>query len=323
MIVDYIIVGQGIAGTLLSYLLHARGKKVLVFDKYNPDSQQSSKVAAGVLNPFNQHPGKPAPLFDLHVETAIKIYKEIEQVLNERIILPYSILYFPNQKGETILKNKHSDFNCQNCFLPAWTYEVIEGAYVIKNQILISEWRKWLLKNKMLCEDFFDQSQCYFGQEEIKYQDIRSENIIFAEGTYGKNNPWLKHLNFTPNRGDVLILNIPQLPQNYIYHQSMRLVPLGGSKFWYGSNYKWTFDSLRPDAHWRSTAVEQLKTWLKIPFQIEQHWVAERPTTAGQQIIAGRHPNNQRVSILNGLGTKGFTQGPYFAMKLIQSMLNY
>ena len=50
MHVDYLIVGQGIAGTVLSYTLLEKGKTALVIDKNQ--AQTSSKVATGICNPI-------------------------------------------------------------------------------------------------------------------------------------------------------------------------------------------------------------------------------------------------------------------------------
>src|SRR4051812_15632298 len=49
MIVDYLIVGQGLCGTFLSYYLLKAGKKVIIVDKSNAFT--ASKVASGVINP--------------------------------------------------------------------------------------------------------------------------------------------------------------------------------------------------------------------------------------------------------------------------------
>jgi len=49
MTVDYLIIGQGICGTWLSYYLLKKGKKVLVIDEYNNSS--ASNVASGLINP--------------------------------------------------------------------------------------------------------------------------------------------------------------------------------------------------------------------------------------------------------------------------------
>lgn len=46
---NYIIVGLGLAGSLLAYFLIKAGKRVLVVDSFKPNS--SSRVAAGLINP--------------------------------------------------------------------------------------------------------------------------------------------------------------------------------------------------------------------------------------------------------------------------------
>ena len=46
---DYIVLGQGISGSFLSYYLIKAGKKVLVIDESKPFT--ASKIASGVINP--------------------------------------------------------------------------------------------------------------------------------------------------------------------------------------------------------------------------------------------------------------------------------
>ena len=50
MQLDYIIVGQGLAGSLLCYQMIKRGRKVRVYDDL--PQPKSSVVAAGIYNPF-------------------------------------------------------------------------------------------------------------------------------------------------------------------------------------------------------------------------------------------------------------------------------
>ena len=47
---DYIIVGQGIAGTVLAFQLRLQGKRVFVIDKHR--DYTSSKIAPGTYNPM-------------------------------------------------------------------------------------------------------------------------------------------------------------------------------------------------------------------------------------------------------------------------------
>ena len=51
--VDFLIVGQGLAGSILALNLQQRGKSVLVID--NEHYGSASQVAAGLINPVNGH----------------------------------------------------------------------------------------------------------------------------------------------------------------------------------------------------------------------------------------------------------------------------
>ena len=49
MTVDYLIIGQGVSGTFLSYYLEKENKSFLVIDDNQPNSP--SRIAAGIINP--------------------------------------------------------------------------------------------------------------------------------------------------------------------------------------------------------------------------------------------------------------------------------
>jgi len=46
---DFILVGQGLAGTLLAHFLKAAGQRILVIDQ--PNENTASQIAAGIINP--------------------------------------------------------------------------------------------------------------------------------------------------------------------------------------------------------------------------------------------------------------------------------
>ena len=49
MQVEFLIIGQGISGTFLSFYLHQNKRSFLVID--NPETTSASNVAAGIINP--------------------------------------------------------------------------------------------------------------------------------------------------------------------------------------------------------------------------------------------------------------------------------
>src|SRR6185312_2482863 len=80
MNVDYLIIGQGTAGTLLSYTLLQQGCTVIVLDEYKANS--ASRVAAGVINPVSGRRFTIAWLYDEIYPVAVKVYRDMERLLN-------------------------------------------------------------------------------------------------------------------------------------------------------------------------------------------------------------------------------------------------
>src|SRR5690606_34402787 len=111
-----------------------------------------------------------------------------------------------------------------------------------------------------------------------------------------------------------LLIDIPDLKSDQIWHFGhTRLIPLGESKYWCGSNYRWEIEDVQPDADWRSETEALLKTYLRVPFIVRDHFVAERPTIAGQQPVFGFLKNHPQIGIFNGFGTRGFSLTPLLA----------
>ena len=77
--VDYIIVGQGLAGTLLTHDLLEKKQSVLIIDK--PHAAMASKVAAGLFNPVGVKRCIRSWRVDDFLPIAIERYKSLEEKL--------------------------------------------------------------------------------------------------------------------------------------------------------------------------------------------------------------------------------------------------
>src|SRR6476646_6863359 len=80
--VDYIIVGQGIAGTVLAHTFLQKGLKVFIID--TPELSQASKVAAGLYNPVVFKRLVKSWMADELIQSMDKFYGAAEQLLNTR-----------------------------------------------------------------------------------------------------------------------------------------------------------------------------------------------------------------------------------------------
>ena len=84
MQVEYIIVGQGICGTFLSYYLSKKNISFTVIDESRP--QSSSKIASGVINPITGRRLVRTWMIEDVMPFAVNAYRNLEQELNCHLI---------------------------------------------------------------------------------------------------------------------------------------------------------------------------------------------------------------------------------------------
>lgn len=321
---DALIIGQGMAGTLLSYELLCAGKTVLVIDR--PNKNKASLVASAVLNPLVGKQWTIAKDAATLIPTAVATYQQFNTLLKIDVLQEKSILVFhPNELAATNFENQIKTGNPytqiaatiehQN-WQAVWGIGEVSPAYTIDAATLLQQWRLYLTAKGAFIEDHFEPTKWTWTQNKIRYQSYTADKIIFCEGAVGRANPFFPTATFTQNKGEALLLSIPQLAQQHIYHKEFRLVPHRDGLFWCGSNYTWAYDTLQPNASWRKETETALKDWLRLPFETVDHWVAERPTTAGQKPWLLQHPEQPHVYFFNGMGTRGFSAGPTWAKEM-------
>jgi glycine/D-amino acid oxidase-like deaminating enzyme len=327
---DFLIIGQGMAGTLLSYELMRAGKSVLIIDR--KDKHNTSLVASAVINPLVGKNWTLAKEAERLIPQALDTYQQLNHLLQADLVQQKSLFVF--HPDEASKQNFNKQMEAGNPYLKEQTVTEnlvwnasfgigeVAPVYTIDAQELLIKWSRYLNTKNALLEEKFDFDDLKFSGDIIHYKDFTAENLVFCEGAIGRQNPFFSSLTFTQNRGDALLLSIPNLSPEHIYHKDFRLVPHRDNLFWCGSNYIWEYDSLEPNIEWRMQTEKALKSWLKLPFEIVDHWVAERPTTAGQQSLLLQHKQHKNLYFFNGLGTRGFSAGPSLAKEMAALMLN-
>jgi glycine/D-amino acid oxidase-like deaminating enzyme len=332
MQVDYLIIGQGISGTWLSYYLEKEGKSFLVID--NNSKSSPSRIAAGIINPVTGRRHVEVWMANEILPFTLAAYQQIGKELNINTISQKNIIdFFPSpqmrvsfmqrieEKGEYVYScNDENQF--QNFFNYDFGCGEIKPVYTAHLETLLPAWRMQLNEKRQLLEEEFDITQLRVEKEKVHYKHITASAIIFCDGNNSASNPYFKQLPFAPNKGEVLIADIPDLPPTNIYKKGMMLAPLSTGMWWAGSDYKWEFDNPNPTAEFRQKTEQLLKSWLKVPFKIVSHLSGVRPATLERRPFIGLHPLHPNVGILNGMGTKGCSLAPFFARQLVQKMLN-
>ena len=212
----------------------------------------------------------------------------------------------------------------ENDWLPYINYElgygIIQPAYLIDIQTLLTSHRKKLLADDKLREENFDASQLIIKETRIEYKDINAGKIIFCDGVAGYNNPFFPNLPFGLNKGEIVLVEIPGFPATHIVKKGYSLVPWASSIFWLGSTYLWEFENDQPTKGFYDFAENWLKQNIKMPFKIIDHLASVRPATLERKPFVGLHPANNKLGILNGMGTKGCSLAPFFAKQLVNHL---
>jgi glycine/D-amino acid oxidase-like deaminating enzyme len=335
---DFIIVGQGISGTFLSYYLHNEGTTFIVIDQ--DDRNSSSRIAAGIINPVTGRRMVTVWMAEQVLPFAWNAYHEFGDELEITAISQKNIIdFFPNPFMRESFLKRISEGNeyiaaakAETEYQPFFNYEFgcgeISPVYLAHLENLLPAWRSKLKTEGYLLEEEFKMEKLSFTNESVLWssasgETITADKIIFCDGAGSFQNPFFRQLPFAPNKGEALIAEIPGLPTTNIYKKSMLLAPLQAKDmFWVGSTYAWDFDNAEPTAEFRRNTEAALIEWLKIPFKIVDHRSGIRPATLERRPFIGIHPHNPVVGILNGMGTKGCSLAPFFARQLVDHLLH-
>lgn len=320
---DYIIVGQGIAGTLLSYHLLKAGKQVIVFDEYRADT--ASRVASGVINPVTGRRIVKTWMIDELLPFAEDTYTQMGELLGAELFSNVNMLSFHateqmrNAWDERICEAEDYLQRVNNPQEYAVWFEFMHGigitnpCLLIDLKQLLGKWRAYLIGKNMLIEQKFDIQNCEVRENGVTYDDISADKIIFCDGVSGFQTPYFKRLPFALNKGEALIVDIPDLPRENIYKQGISIVPMSEGLFWVGSSFEWDYQNEYPSKSFRDKTEYQLKSWLKLPYTIQDHISSVRPGSIERRPFVGMHPYYKNIGIMNGMGTKGCSLAPCFS----------
>src|SRR5688500_2784400 len=130
MNVDYLIIGQGLCGTWLSWYLQKESKSFLIIDKN--DENTPSQISAGIVNPVTGRRLVKSWMVDEIMPFAWKAYSEMGEFLGQEIILQKNLIdFFPNPHQRQVFIERIEDndehlhsFPEQNEFNPFFNYDL-------------------------------------------------------------------------------------------------------------------------------------------------------------------------------------------------------
>jgi glycine oxidase len=330
--VDYIIVGSGLAGIAFAETLQQNGKSFVVFDNH---SQNSTKIAGGLYNPVILKRFSQVWNANQQLELAAEFYKKIETKLSVQVDFKVPIYrkFFsieeqnnwfsasdkPNLSpflSSNIVHKKYSAIDA-----PFGYGEVLHTGYV-DTAILLNSYHAYLKNQKLLMEDAFDYNQLQVFEDHLQYQNLKVKHIVFAEGFGMHSNPFFNYLPLDGTKGELFIIRAADLDLDVIINTSVFILPLGNNLFKVGATYNWEDKTCMPTEAGKKELVNRIKEILTCNFEIIEHFAGVRPTVKDRKPLLGTHPLHKNLHILNGLGTRGVMLAPAMALDLYDYLEN-
>ena len=324
--IDYIIVGSGLAGIAFAETLLQHGKSFVVFDN---NSQNSSKIAAGLYNPVILKRFSQFWNANLKLEIATEFYGKIEHKL--KIKLDYKIPIYrkffsvdeqnnwftatdkPNLTPFLSTKLIHRQYN--GIYAPFGYGEVLKTGY-IDTLSLLTHYHQFLKKNNWLTLHKFHYENLKISESHLEYQNLKIKHIVFAEGFGIHSNPFFNYLPLNGTKGELIIIKAPKLNLDVIINTSVYIIPLGKNLYKVGATSNWDDKTNAPTEQGKGELIDKIKEILCCDFEIINHFAGIRPTVKDRQPLLGTHQTYKNIHILNGLGTRGVMLAPAMAMDL-------
>ncbi|MEZ5044191.1 MAG: FAD-dependent oxidoreductase [Saprospiraceae bacterium] len=332
---DYLIVGQGLAGTLLAYFLQKEGQKVLLIDKDYP--RASSKFAAGIINPVTGRRYVKSWLIEDLLPFAKSTYQAIEKVHGISIFheIPLVRALFNPSEGNNwmlrledptyvpFMKSKADLGAYQQATVAAYGYgEVLQSAR-LDIPAFVNYFRSHWTETGEFIKESFQIEDLEIIPDGVQYHAIKARQVVFCEGIQATQNPFFNYLPFNGSKGEILEVAIPDVQFESIFKHKLFIVPLANGNYWIGATNDKIFDHDLPTERGAAFLYSRLKSFLKTDFEIVGHYAAVRPTVRDRRPFLGRHPNHPQLAIFNGLGTKGASLAPFWAHHFVQHLLHH
>ena len=330
--IDYIIVGSGLAGIAFAETLLQQGKSFTVFDN---NSQNSSKIAGGLYNPVILKRFSEVWNAKSQLEIADRFYAAIEKKLSVQLDfkIPIYRKFFsieeqnnwfaasdkPNLTPFLSTKIVHKKY--KGIDAPFGYGQVLQTGYV-DTFTLLANYHQYLKKNEWLDENTFFYNQLKIHDNHIEYQNLQAKHIVFSEGFGMHSNPYFSYLPLDGTKGELFIIKANDLDLDVIINTSVFILPLGNNLYKVGATYNWTDKTCTPTNDGKRELIDRIKEILSCDFEIIEHFAGVRPTVKDRRPLLGTHPNHENIHILNGLGTRGVMLAPAMATNLYDFIEN-
>jgi glycine oxidase len=325
---DFLILGQGFAGTALGLELLARDKTVLIMA--SPTAPSASLQAVGLVNPVTGRRMAKTWNYENVVPAAHQFYQKVYFQINRKpgtylekrpIFKALHSIEEMNYLSGKSASDGYADliqiFTSDELNFPSvfkntngWL-EIFNGGRLDPVKYL-TEARQYFQQNEAFLEGHFEPSDLKKTENGFDYQGISFSNVVSALGLQC---PWIGK-DLWAVKGQVFHFSGLDDWGNAILKTEKFIIPLSKGEVLMGSTYEREFESdLVDDFGFEEVTRDLAPDFLK-KMNLLKAWTGKRPTTKDRlPVIRKVEPG---LYLINGMGTKGVSLGPFASQGFIE-----
>ncbi len=323
MNLDFIIAGQGLAGSILAYRLLKRGYKIRIFDD---GDNTASSVAAGLFNPITGKRWVKTWKAEEAFASLEEFYPALQESYQTEFYHPKTLYRLFTSRKEQNEWNAKSQNELSSIFIDRVVNEpqlpgilndpygglLIRRAGFLNVPVLLNMMKQDFIARNILIGERIDENQLQFEPGKIRYRDYHAGYLIFCTGISALKSKYFSWLPFNPVKGEVLTVKA-DMKTDYIIGKGIFIIPEGNNQFKLGA----TYDRGNMDLSvTREAEIELLNKFRKIintRVEVIHHDSGIRPATRDRRPFMGFHPDIKNLGIFNGFGSKGVSLIPYLS----------
>lgn len=329
--IDYLIVGHGLAGAVLSHELLEAGKKIMVLN--DPSLNSASAVAGGLYNPITGRKMVKTWNADKIFPLIEPFYTSLEEKLEATIL--YNIgIYRPflsieeqnewqgkasNAQYAPYVKHIYTSSRKEYSINDQFGGLLLKNAGYVDTRSLLAANKKYLQNKGSYRELMFIDRELEQAGDKMRYADLEFKTLIFCNGYNHVDNSCFGWLPFKPVKGEILTAEL-DIEADTILNRGIFILPMENGKSRIGSTYNWREVNNKPSAAGRKEIEEKLRNLYRGGYRVHGADAGIRPATKDRRPFIGLHPKNHRIGIFNGFGSKGVSLIPYYARNFVDSL---
>lgn len=325
--IDFLIVGQGLAGSLLAWDLIKNGCSVAVVDPCL--EQTASRAAAGIINPVTGKRLVKTDGVDSYLPTAIALFDVLSDFFGVRFFHPKPLhrLFKSDDEKEQWKKrfnqlgydgyignkvNVTAESGAKYRELPGFEQKQCGHLDTV---LLLDTLRKYFKQKDCFVNAALYSDELTLSATHVSWGNYKVNTVVFCNGYELQKNKWFSWLPMYAVQGEVLTLETSALIPEQIIQFGKWLLPLGNNQFKLGATWQWSPLDLVSNPDKKSELLDACSDYFPNlqGAKIVQHHVGVRPGTKDRKPFLGRHPHSHHLAVFNGFGSKGSLMIPWYS----------